>query len=77
MIQIRADVIEDIVRKIERLERWRAEVMAAEYTQYKGTSSSDFTTAVLTDHGDYGFQTTANQVQMNCNGSIRKIATTA
>ena len=42
-------------------------------TKFKGTQAGDFTTTTLPHHGDYGFQSTANEFQMNCNGTIRAV----
>lgn len=49
----------------------------ADRIPYKGTDASDFTTGTLTDAGDYGFQTTDNELQFNAGGTIRAIATGA
>lgn len=81
MVSVREDVLEELIKRVTRLERWRDQVVAAEYTPYKGTKSSDFTTGDLPDEGDYGFMEgiggTANTVQMNCGGGIRYWPTTA
>ena len=44
---------------------------------YKGTSAIDYTTTTLPHHGDYGYQTTDGEIQVNCNGTIRAISTAA
>jgi hypothetical protein len=76
-MRIREDVISQVIREIESLKRWRSKVIASEYGQFKGNSAADFTTAILTEHGDYGYQTTKAVLQFNCNGAIRQGNTTA
>lgn len=65
----------ELLRQIDRLTR-RMEVLeqALAISHYKGASAIDFTTTTLPRHGDYGFQTTDNELQMNCNGTIRRAA---
>ena len=63
-------LIADLQRRIAKLE-------TAEYSHYKGTKGSDFTTTDLPHHGDYGYQTAAAEIQVNCNGTIRAITTAA
>ena len=67
----------EILRVIDRLERRLGRLEAATFTHYRGTSPVDFTTGILPNHGDYGFQTTDSEVQMNCNGVVRAITTAA
>ncbi len=67
---------EELVGRIAALERQIA-AMRYGYSPYKGTSAVDFTTTTLAHFGDYGFQTTDNELQMNCNGTIRKVAMAA
>lgn len=62
--------IDDCLRRIGRLE-------TQEISPYKGTKAADFAVADLPQHGDYGYQTTDSEVQMNCNGVIRAITTAA
>jgi len=64
------DQIEDLTKRIAALERMVL-------THYKGISASDFSTAELPNPGDYGFQTADNEIQVNCNGTIRAISTAA
>ena len=61
-------VIDQLEKRIERLEA------GAGISHYKGTSAIDFTTTTLPRHGDYGFQTTDKELQINCNGTIRRAA---
>lgn len=63
-------LVAQLERRIERLE-------SAKFTHYRGTSAADFTTTTLPHHGDYGFQTTDNELQMNCNGTVRAVAMAA
>ena len=65
----------ELWREIKRLRSELTDRDAA--SPYRGTKSSDFTTADLPQHGDYGYQTTANEIQINCNGAIRAISTSA
>jgi hypothetical protein len=71
------DLMEAVVRRIERIERKQDILLTELFTQYKGTSAADFTTTTLPQHGDYGFQTTDNELQFNCNGTIRAVTTAA
>ena len=63
-------LVDALKARIDILEGYRP-------THYRGTSAADFTTTTLPRHGDYGFQTTANELQMNCNGTIRAVAMAA
>lgn len=60
----------DLRRQVDDLTR-------IEYSHYKGTKGSDFTTTDLPQHGDYGYQTADNELQFNCNGTIRAVSTAA
>ena len=64
----------DLVRMIDALERRIKRAERANYTHYRGAQAGDFTTTILPHPGDYGFQTTDNELQMNCNGTIRAVA---
>ena len=64
------DWIDELKRRVDALER-------TPFEHYKGTSSTDFTTATLVEPGDYGYQTTDAELQMNCNGTVRAISTGA
>lgn len=68
--------MEELLRIIAELERRVEELESrVSYDNYQGTSASDFTTTNLPQHGDYGFQTTDSEIQVNCNGTIRAITT--
>lgn len=69
--------IQAVIRKQVDLARDAEARATQEEAKFKGNSASDFTTATLIRHMDMGCQTTANQVQINFNGAIRKMATTA
>ena len=64
--------LEELGRRLQRLER-----LELPREHYRGTSAIDFTTTTLPQHGDYGFQTADNELQMNCNGTIRAVAMAA
>ena len=63
----------ELLRTLDRLER-QIERLKPRASHYKGTSAIDFTTTTLPRHGDYGYQTADNELQMNCNGTIRRVA---
>jgi hypothetical protein len=44
---------------------------------WRGSSASDFTTTTLPYSGDYGYQSTDTELQINIGGTIRAIATSA
>lgn len=71
------ELFTEIVRRIATLERRVEDLEALHYTPYRGTSAIDFTTTTLPKKGDYGFQTTDNELQCNCNGTIRATAMAA
>ena len=56
------------VRKVQR---------GAAVRHYRGTSAIDFTLVTLPYQGDYGYQTTDDELQMNCDGAIRATAMAA
>ena len=64
----------DLVRMIDALERRIKRAERASYTHYRGAQAGDFDDTILPHPGDYGFQTTDNELQMNCNGTIRAVA---
>ena len=72
------DAIASLTREVRKL--WRAVrklQIGTAARHYRGTSAADFTTTTLPHEGDYGFQTTDNELQMNCNGTIRAVAMAA
>lgn len=70
--------IVELEQQIKELRRRIGELEASERNNnYLGTKSSDFTTTDLPNHGDYGAQTTDNEIQINFNGTIRAITTAA
>ena len=64
------ETINELSRRLRLLER-------RTFSNYRGAQAGDFDTTTLPHHGDYGFQTTDNEVQMNCNGTIRAVAMAA
>jgi hypothetical protein len=73
---IDSPAIEVLIRNTEWIKGMVNFMQTLQDTKYKGTKASDFTTSDLPRHGEYGFQTATNEVQINGNGTIRKIATT-
>jgi hypothetical protein len=67
----------ELIRQIDKLEARIARLERPLPSHYKGAQAGDFTTTTLPHHGDYGFQTTDNELQMNCNGTIRAVALAA
>ena len=70
-------VIQALVQRIAALELEVERLRTIEYGHYKGAQAGDFSTTTLPQHGDYGYQTTDDEVQMNCNGTVRAITTAA
>ena len=68
---------DDLWRAINDLKQQLTDLQAIEYTKYRGTKGSDFTTTDLPQHGDYGYQTADAEIQVNCNGTIRAISAAA
>ena len=68
---------DDILALIAELRARIADLESAEHSHYKGTQAGDFSTTELPQHGDYGYQTTDSELQVNCNGTIRAISTAA
>ena len=62
---------------LSALQQRIAALESMEYSHYKGDQAGDYTTTTLPQHGDYGFQTTDNELQMNCNGTIRAVGMAA
>jgi len=71
-----SDILWQLQQQIDRLGR-RLDVLGRGFRNYKGTKGSDFTTTDLPYEGDYGYQTADNEVQMNCDGTVRAISTAA
>lgn len=67
----------DLWQAIANLQAQIEALQAFEYTKYRGTKATDFTTTNLPQHGDYGYQTADAEIQMNCNGTVRAISTAA
>ena len=42
---------------------------------WRGAKASDFTLADLPNGGDYGYQTTAQEIQINVGGVVRAVGT--
>ena len=64
------DEIASLQQRVDALER-------LQFTNWKGSSASDFDTTTLPNTGDYGYQTTDDEVQINVGGEIRAISTSA
>ena len=65
-----------MMRQLIALEK-RVQALSTPHSKFKGTQAGDFTTTTLPQHGDYGYQTADNELQMNCNGVIRATAMAA
>jgi len=63
-----------LIRQVKELQKDVQRLKTQPRTKFKGNQAGDFTTTVLPRHGDYGFQTTDNELQMNCNGVVRAVA---
>ena len=70
-------LIQELVQKIAALELEIERLRTIEYSHYQGAQAGDFSTTELPSHGDYGYQTTDNEIQVNCNGTVRAITTAA
>jgi len=68
---------EQLWREIQKLQRRVAALERMRYAKYRGAQAADFTTTTLPHEGDYGYQTTDNELQMNCDGTILKTTMTA
>lgn len=71
------DLLDAFTQRILALEERADALERLEHGAWRGTSASDFTTTTLPNPGDYGYQTTANEIQMNVGGSIRAVTTSA
>ena len=72
------NAIIELAGRLRRVERQLLQVQrGAAVRHYRGTQAGDFTTTTLPYEGDYGFQTTDNELQMNCDGTIRATAMAA
>ena len=67
---------EGLIREVQALRAQVQRMQTNPGSKYKGAQAGDFTTTTLPQHGDYGYQTTANVLQMNANGTIREVAMT-
>ena len=65
------------LKEIRKIYRALEDLRDNQFSHYKGAQAGDFNTTTLPHHGDYGYQTTNNEVQMNCNGTVRAITTAA
>lgn len=63
-------ILDTLAKRLDRIEH-------RDFSHYKGTSAIDFTLITLPHQGDYGYQTTDGELQMNCNGAIRATAMAA
>lgn len=68
---------DDLLTLVASLQARIADLESSEHSHYRGAQAGDFTTTTLPQHGDYGYQTTDNELQMNCNGTIRFVAMAA
>ena len=66
-----AGQVKELWRQLREMQR------NAATRHYRGVSAIDFTTTTLPHLGDYGFQSTDAELQMNCNGVIRATAMAA
>ena len=72
-----ADLLEALTNRIRGLSSRVDELERLEGGAWRGASSIDFTTTTLPSPGDYGYQTTAGELQINVGGTIRAITTGA
>ena len=72
------DLIGGLVAGVKGLRRDVDALQLAEpQSVWRGTKATDFSLADLPNAGDYGYQTTAEEIQINVGGTIRALATTA
>lgn len=71
------DLLDTFTQRILTLEGRVDALERLEHGAWRGTSTGDFTTTTLPNPGDYGYQTTAGELQMNVGGSIRAVAVSA
>jgi len=69
------NLTKELIRRIAMIETRLARLSFPECRKYRGVSAVDFTTTTLPQHGDYGYQSADREIQVNCNGTIRAIAT--
>lgn len=67
----------NLIERIRELERRVAALERLQPSNYRGTKGSDFTTTELPSKGDYGFQTASDELQFNCDGTVRAVSTAA
>jgi len=73
-VSTRQEQIELLAKRIVALKHDIGRLQRLEpRSPYRGTKTTDFTTGDLPQPGDYGYQTTDLEVQMNCNGAVRAI----
>ena len=61
----------ETIKELVAIRRELEDLRDNQASHYKGAQAGDFNTTTLPHHGDYGFQTTDNELQVNCNGTIR------
>lgn len=66
---------ERLIKRVAALEAQIEELKTHHYSVYKLAQAGDFTTTELGHYGDYGYQTTDQEIQINCEGTIRAITT--
>lgn len=71
------DLLERMVARLTELEARIDELERLEHGAWRGTSATDFTTGVLINPGDYGYQTTDRELQMRVGGTIRAVGMSA
>jgi len=67
------DQVADLRARLSALERANLGGGAG----WQGISTTDFDTTTLPSPGDYGYQTTDDEIQINVGGTIRAISTSA
>ncbi len=68
------NAIIELTKQLKQAQRQLLRVQrGAAVRHYRGAQAGNFTTTTLPHHGDYGYQTTDNELQMNCNGTIRAV----
>lgn len=70
-------LLDELTTRITTLAARVDDLERQEHGAWRGTRASDFSTTTLPNPGDYGFQTTDKELQINTGGIIRAIATSA